>query len=355
MKIQIYAIAIFGLLLMAAPIAAGQSAQHIELTDQQLSRLGITLDTALAAENAILAELPARAVAARSELAVVSAPYEGTVLSVSALPGQSVSRGDTLFVISSRDYVQDRSGLEQARAEYQVAKAARERQERLVTEGIAARSSLDEAVGRERTALAMVSEHERSTPSFVQSGSRGSYTVKASISGTVSQVNVGVGDNVAAMSALLIINGSADLWVNVQVPVRLIGEVAPEDLIIYPSGGVGEILSIQKVIDPRTRAGTLIATVPTSETVIQGQLLTVQVARHTPGDSLVIVPSPAVVKIGGVDRVFRRSDDGFNLIDVNVSGATNGAKILRSTILPGDRVATRGLVELKAIALQGMN
>lgn len=274
---------------------------------------------------------------------------------MNALPGQSVTRGDTLFEISSRDYIQDRSGLEQARAEYQVAKAARERQERLVTEGIAARSSLGEAVGRERTALAMVDEHERSTPSFVQAGRRGSYKVKASVSGTISQVNVGVGDNVAAMSALLILNGSADLWVDVQVPARLIGELAQEDLIIYPGGGVGEILSIQKIIDPRSRAGSLIATVPTSETVIQGQLFTVQVARHTPSDSLVIVPSSAVVKIGGVDRVFRRSDDGFNLVDVNVSGATNGDKILRSTILPGDKLATRGLVELKAIALQGIN
>ncbi|RIJ15773.1 HlyD family efflux transporter periplasmic adaptor subunit [Henriciella mobilis] len=355
MKIQIYAIAVFGLSFMAAPIAAGQTAQHIELTDQQMSRLGITLDTALAAENAILAELPARAIPARSELTVVSAPYEGTVLSVSALPGQSVSRGDTLFVVSSRDYVQDRSGLEQARAEYHVAKAARERQERLVAEGIAARSSLDEAVGRERTALAMVAEHERSTPSFVQAGSQGSYIVKASIGGTISKVNVGVGDNVAAMSALLILNGSDDLWVDVQVPVRLIAEVTQEDLIIYPSGGAGEILSIQKVIDPRSRAGSLIATVPTGESVIQGQLFTVQVARHTPSDSLVIVPSSAVVNIAGVDRVFRRTDGGFSLVDVNVSGATKEAKTLRSRILPGDKLATRGLVELKAIALQEMN
>ncbi len=355
MKIGIYAAAFAGFLCMAAPIAAAQSAQKIDLTDQQMTRLGIELDAAIAADNAIIAELPARAVPARSKLAVVSAPYAGTVLAVHALPGQNVNRGDTLFEISSRDYVEDRSGLEQARAEYQVAKAARERQERLVEEGIAARSSLDEAVGRERIARAMVTEHERSTPSSVKAGRAGSYSVKAPVSGIVSEVNVGVGDNAAAMSALLILNSSADLWVNVQIPVRLIGDISPEDKIVFPNGGVGDILTIQKVIDPRSRAGSLIATVPADEQLIQGQLLTVQVARYDSIEPLVAVPSASVVTIDGVDRVFRRSGDGFSLVDVNVSGATNGTKILRSAILPGDQVAIRGLVELKAIALQGMN
>lgn len=337
------------------PLASAQSSDHIVVSDQQIDRLGIQVEKAAHVTSNIVAELPARIVPAATEQTTFTAPYEGTVSHVGILAGQQVKRGEVLFEIFSRDFIAEQSGLDQARAEFETAVAALTRQRQLVDEGIAPESSLEAATSRERIARAMVTEHERSRALGIRGGRDGTYLVTASSDGIIDTVHVRVGDTLPAMASLAIVKNSDKFWAEIQVPVGLIGALQPSDSISFPGGGSGSIVSFHKKVNPSTRSGLLIANVPVSENLFSGQLVSVQLRRKIETEALLSVPASSVIEIDGKNRVFQRQPHGFAMLDVDVAGETNDAKIIRTSLRPGDEVATRGLVELKAIALQGLN
>ena len=337
------------------PLASAQLSDQIVVSDQQIDRLGIQVEKAADVTSNIVAELPARILNDANEQATLTAPYEGTVSLVGILAGQQVKRGDVLFEIFSRDFIAEKSGLDQARAEFETAASALTRQRQLVDEGIASESSLEAATSRQRIARAMVTEHERSRALGIRTGRDGAYLVIANSDGIIDTVHVRVGDTLPAMSSLAIVINSDELWAEIQVPVGLIGALQPSDSISFPGGGSGSIVSIHKKVNPSTRSGLMIANVPVSENLFSGQLVSIQIRREIETESLLSVPASSVIEIDGKNRVFQRQPDGFAMLDVDVRGEANDVKIIRTSLRPGDEVATRGLVELKAIALQGVN
>lgn len=341
------------LILTLSP-AFAQPAPGIKLSQQQQERLGVRVETVEKAESIGLVELVGRVSRAPNGVSTVLAPFAGAVTKVHAAPGASLKLGDPIVSIASRDFAAAASQLKQAEAERPAAEAALARQRQLVDLGLMPRSTLEEAEVRASRARALVQENRAMTTGTGDVGEHGGdYTILATASGRLSQLDVRVGDTVDAMEQLGSLTTSKSLWIEFQTPARLVGQVTPGDIVTLPRGASAAIISVTDVIDPSTRSATAIAAAPADFIGFEGQLVRARPSRATQEASVVKAPSRAVVQLDGIDHVFRRTSDGFAPIPVDVIGRTAETATIAGGLQPGDAVAASGLTELKALAAQG--
>lgn len=340
-------------LVLALNPALAQPAPGIKLSQQQQDRLGVKVETVEKAESVGLVELVGRVSRAPSGVSPVLAPFAGAVTKVHAAPGASLKVGDPIVSIASRDFATASSLLKQAEAEGSAAETALARQRQLVDLGLTPRSTLEEAEARASRARALVQENRAMTGGTAGVREPGGYTIRATASGRLSQLDVRVGDTVDAMAPLGSLTTSKSLWIEFQTPARLVGQVTPGDIVTLPGGASAAIISVTDVIDPSTRSATAIAAAPADFIAFEGQLVRARLSRATQAASLVKAPSRAVVQLDGIDHVFRRTSDGFAPIPVDVIGRTAEAATIAGGLQPGDAVAASGLTELKALAAQG--
>jgi len=340
-------------IIVSTGTACAQDARSIRLSQQQVERLGITVQNAEKADSVALVDLIGRVTRAPAGMASITAPFAGIVTKIHALPGTTVSVGDPIATIASRDYASTLSDLTQAESEASAAATALARQKQLIDMGLAPRSSLEDAEVRASRANAMVRESRSATGAAAgSSGQSGTYVVRAPASGRLGTLTVRVGDNVNAMSPLAPLTTSTSLWIEFQIPARLIGQITAGDKVSLPGDVEGVVLSVTDTIDPRTRSAVAIAAAPANFIAFEGQLLRASLGRPAENSALVEAPARAVVQIAGADYVFRQSPDGFSPVPVNIIGKTAETATLGSGIQPGDAIATSGLTELKALAVQ---
>lgn len=340
-------------LMLASAPAWAQPAASISISQQQGERLGIALDDVKAADSVALIDLVGRVTRAPGSVRSVVAPFAGVITKVYALPGKMVRTGDPLISISSRDYAATASTLAQAKSELRVAEANLTRQTQLLENGLVARSKVDEARARAESARAAVAEASALSGGMSAGNEAGSYVVRATTAGRVGMLSVRVGDNVDAMTTLASLTAGKELWVEFQVPARLIGQIAAGDRVELSNAGSGEIMSVTDILDPTTRSASAYATLPPGSTLFEGQLVRGHLSRATGDAKLISAPAQSIVQIDGKDYVFRRTPDGYAPTPVHIVGRTEEVATLRGGLRPGDAVATSGLTELKALATQG--
>ncbi len=340
-------------LMLASAPAWAQHAAGIPVSKQQQERLGIALHDVTSADALVVVDMVGRVARAPSSVRSVVAPFAGVVTKVHALPGATVKAGAPLVSISSRDYATASSTLTQANSEMRVAESALARQTQLLANGLVARSTVEEARARAESARAMVAEASALSGGMKAGSNAGGYVVRATAAGRIGTLNANIGDSVSAMTTLASLTTGKELWVEFQIPARLMGQIAPGDSVQLSSGGRGQIMSVTDVLDPTTRSASAYAVLPPGSSLYEGQLVRGHLSRATTEAKLISAPARSIVQIDGQDHVFRRTPDGFAPTPVQVVGRTEEAATLRGGLRPGDAVATSGLTELKALATQG--
>jgi len=342
------------LLALAGSPSLAQATPAFGLSPIQIERLGISLQEAKEVDSIGLIDLAGRVSRAPSSMQTAIAPFSGVIAKVHVAPGASVRPGDAIITVASRDYAATASSVQQAQAEHEAALTALARQKQVVGLGLAPRASLEEAEVRAKRAWAQLQEARAlvSSSSSV-SGQSGVYVVRAPTAGRLSAMNARVGETVEAMEPIASIATSSEMWIELQIPARMIGEILPGDAVHLPDGSVAPILSVTDVIDPATRSASAIAAAPASSRAVPGQLIRARLIREASDEPLVQIPSHALVQLNGRDHVFQRTSDGFSPTPVDVAGRTAEVVTISGGLRPGDMIATSGLSELKALALQG--
>lgn len=345
-------------LFMAALAAAGANgpslAQTVALDPLQIERLGIRLGEVEPAETVSVASLPATVVRARSDTFTLTTPFAGTVTKLGVAPGQHIKAGDLVAVIESQDFSETQARLSEARAQARAAEQALARQEQLVAAGVGARADLEAAEARLASAQAMVRDLAARMPKNVETSASGTtqINVTAFADGRVDSVQAGVGETVNALSPLAFLSAEGRLWAEIQIPARLLGSISVGDTVRYESGGTGAIVVNPETIDPMTRSASAYAEIPAGLDVYRGALIRVQLEKTYEGAGLVSVPSAAVVAIGEKTYVFREEDGGFEAMEVELANRTSDIALVSGPLRPGDKLAIRGLSELKALAIE---
>lgn len=340
---------LFGLLLSGFP-ALAEEPRLLKISPVQAQRLGIEIIRPVPRASSAVAELPARIVPSRSGGRPVVAPFAGAVATVNVLPGQSVRQGDPIASIASRDFAESAAAREEALSQLNLAESTLNRARQLKSEGLISGASLQSAEAAAKQARADLSRYQGFSAGADQSGA---YLVRAPASGRIGQLEIRAGDAVGAMETVASVVSDVDLWAEVQLPARLLGEVKPGDKVEFGPGLTGEVLSVSHAIDPRTRSGMATATTPQNLNARVNESLRVRILTGASSASVLEAPAKSVIAIDGQDTVFLAERDGFRPIGVEVVGRSGDRVSITADLPANSSIASRGLTELKAIVLAG--
>lgn len=343
--------------------AAGSNAEGAEkakpgvVTAQQMKALGIETAVAIDAGSVPLGTVPALVSLPPEARVAVTAPFEGAIIRIYVVDGQTVERGTALALIKVRETLQVGADLARARAELGLARANANRLNQLAREGIISGARADEANAALRSAQVTVSENQKIlTQAGADSG--GQMTLRAPINGRVSAVNVQTGGPVDTMTAPFVIDNTSSYMLDIQLPERLAKSVSPGmpvQLNMPQTRGAeaaapigGTIISVSPTLDPMTRSVMAKARIGSAPGIIAGKNVMVTITGN--GEQTgVSVPAKAVTHIGGNDYVFVLTENRFAKRQVTMASQVGETAILNSGLKVSEKVATSGIAELKVM------
>lgn len=323
---------------------------QIILSGAQLKSLGIEIAAVEPAETIALATLPAQIAPPPNARVAVAAQLPGVITRIFVVDGQTVSKGQALATVASRDVVSLSADLARARSRNAAASAQAGRLRQLAREGVIAPSRSDEASALARQSAIDVSEQNRLIALLGGGRAAGAgYTLTAPIAGRISSMTGETGKMVDPASAPFVIDGSGVLQVTAQVPQRLIGSVRPGMQVRIGADGVGTVIAVGSTIDPTTRSATLTANVPPAPGISAGSATSVVVEGPAPPGT-VRVPAAAITEIDGRKVVFLVVRGGVSVRPVSIAEGSGDHVVVTRGLTRGQRVVTRGISELKTLA-----
>lgn len=331
---------------------SGASARLVMITPQQVERLGIKVAAVRVAGSQTTVSVLGRVTPAPDSRVPVSAPFAGTVKSLVQLEGSNVRKGDTLAVIISADMHAAHARLQGQEANYRSAKAAADRANALVKEGIAPASRAEEANAAASAAAADLAA-SRSVMTRATRSEEGGYQLLAPAAGRVARLDVSAGDQVAAMQLVALIDTGREMWVEGALPASAIGLVAAGDHVVVEGarGVAGEVVAAGSSIDPRTRSAMLRARLAAPVGLVAGQTVRLSVTRRSGAGSFNI-PRTAVVELKDGPVVFAVRNGGFEAVPVRVLARGIQDATVSGILYVRDMVAVTGVSELKAASMR---
>ncbi|MBK6659773.1 MAG: efflux RND transporter periplasmic adaptor subunit [Proteobacteria bacterium] len=338
---------LFSMLLMTAGIAAAGD-KPIELGAEQARLLGIRTASASAATHVSHDHLIGDVQLPLAGSAVVASPYAGRVLNVSADEGDSVSAGQVLAVIASRDYAEQRARLKSAEAELELANQQLARDEALLAAGVVAASRAEASRAARTRAAASVNALRASLESAPPaSASTGSFALKAPVAGRVIERHVAPGAALAELEVAFVLAADSGWRLEVAVPLALTQHL--DGKAVLRVGAVeAPVEGRGYSIDSATQTVHVRGRLPADSGLLPGQRVTAQLLLPAPANALA-VPRGAITRFAGESRVFVQRAGGYELVPVTVVGDSGADSVVSGALTAGETVVVSGVSALKAL------
>jgi len=327
---------------LAETLRPGQGLKIRFPSETSAAKAGITALPARAAEAGGFVAAMGRLEFNQNRAAKVASPIEGQVMRVLVDLGQEVRQGQVLIEINAQ-------GWGEALAEEKAAKAALDREEELHRERVSATRDLEEARARYERARAarLAAQGAGAGSNSVTQVAEGDprLALRASVSGTVVTRAASVGDLASPGTVLMEIADLDPLWAMLSLPEASATLIHKADVVDLFQGdsplGSGRVDWIADVIDPATRMVPVRAIVPNPNRTLRAGTY-VQARIRTSADArALLVPVDATARFGGKPFVFLElSSDMFEVRRVEVSGETNGWVAVVAGLHQGDRVVS---------------
>lgn len=303
----------------------------------------------------------------------------GQLMKIYVTEGQQVRKGQTLFVIDSRNAQHE---LESARANLQAANAnllaaqsqansaklEYESNKNLYDKQIVSNYMLESSLNAYKQAQAAVSQAQASVTQAKAAVNRarvnlGFCTITSPVAGVIGEITVYAGDQVTPMTQLTIVSGNRQMEAEFSVPESIIEAMAssgltqsdkakrmaemPDVTFIMKNGTEyqhkGRISSLTGVVNATTGSLACKATFPNPEghlfSGIQGTVV-LPYSRH----DVMVIPQAAVVRLQDKSLVYKvKSDSTATAVTVITTDAGNGKDVIVTEGLNvGDRIVTVG-------------
>ncbi|MGE0400851.1 MAG: efflux RND transporter periplasmic adaptor subunit [Kofleriaceae bacterium] len=325
-------------------------------------------------QDGVRASAEIRPVAGRE--ARLGAPSAGRVSLAEPVPllGMPVTKGQLLATVSPRvGQLGDRSTMAAdvaaAQAELEAAKSALARAERLVAAQAAPAKTVEEARTRVQVAEARLTGTRGRLAQFDAGASGGAgggrvFQVRSPIDGTLVSVDAGTGESVEEGQSIFRVVDLSKVWLvaNVFEPdlPRVEGarsawftiEGYPQAFVIDETNG--KLVTIGRVIDPRTRTTPVIFEVDNkSEHLRIGNFARAVIATGPPKKGLA-VPDSAIVDDAGKSIVFVMIEgEAFERRPVRLGIRANGWVEVLEGVAAKEHVVTKGAYEIKLQSSSG--
>ena len=308
----------------------------------------------------------------------------GQLMKIYVTEGQQVSKGQTLFVIDSRNAQHElesaRANLQAANANLQAAmsqansaKLEYESNKNLYDKQIVSNYMLESSLNSYKQAQATVSQAKASVSQAQAAVNRakvnlGFCTIKSPVAGVIGEIPVYAGDQVSPMTQLTVVSGNRQMEAEFSIPESIVEEMAssgltqsdkakrlaelPDVTFIMKNGTEyqhkGRITSLTGVVNASTGTLACKATFPNPEghlfSGIQGTL----VLKYDQHD-VMVVPQSAVVRLQDKSVVYKvKADSTATAVTVTTADVGNGKDlVVLEGLNVGDRIVTVGANNLQ--------
>lgn len=309
----------------------------------------------------------------------ITPQVNGQLTRICVTEGQQVSRGQTLFVIDSRNAQADlqsaqanlqaaQANLQAAQAQANSAKLEYESNKNLYDKQIVSNYTLENSLNIYRQAQAAVTQARASVKQAQAAVSHARVnlsfcTLTAPVSGMIGEIMVRTGDQVSPATQLTIVSGNRQMEAWFSVPESILEAGVAEgieqstknayiaqlpDVTFVMKNGTeyshkGRVSSLTGVVDAATGSLACKATFPNPEgqlySGIQGSIVMSFAEK-----GVMVIPQNAVVRLQDKSLVYKvKSDSTATAVDVTVEDTGNGKDfIVTSGLNVGDRIVTTG-------------
>lgn len=334
----------------APPQADAQG--RIALSQTQIQNLGITTIAAKPADAVPITGLPALMTVPLSASTEVTLPYAGVVTKVLVDEGQSVSKGQPMLRVQSREAVAVQAELARANAEAGLAQQQASRDAQLLKEGLIAQSRSQESAARAAIARASVAQASAQLAQLrpARGGVPGEFELLAPQTGRVLHRAVKPGQSLDALASAFTLLEGDELDVEFNVPLSLREAVTPGLTVQLPGGVQAKTVAVGGDADTGAQGLRVRAQVAPDAGLLPGQQLEVSLHLAAPNGALQ-VPASAVMQHGEQHLLYVREGNLWRGVKVTVLGGDGRVSIVQGDGLKaGAQVAASGGNLLKTMA-----
>lgn len=354
--------AVCGLMLSAwGQVAAAQAISFapvpLPMSGKQQASLGVQVAAAQASTGGQLLA-SATVVMPPGKEFTVSAPYAGQVSRLLVGVGDTVKAGAALAHFTSPMLGDARRSLNEASLDYKNASAAAQRDQAMFDEGIIPAVRLQLSRSKQEAAQAQLHAREAELLAaglrFDANTGYATGTLKAPLTGTVSEAFVTVGQRVEAGATLFKLADSSQLQLDVQLSADKAAQLQVGDEVSIASRNAkAKLIGVSRAVDASQSARAR-ATVTQRGSLQAGELVSVTVhakgkASAAKPDTQWLVPARAVTQWRGKPWIFVANDKGFEAQSVTVLSSTDDLSLVEAALPAGSKVAVTGIASLRAL------
>ena len=295
----------------------------------------------------------------------ITPQVSGQLVKIAVSEGQQVKKGQTLFVIDSRNAQLEleaaQANLQAAMAQENSAKLEYESNKNLFEKNIVSRYMLDNSENSYKQAQASVAQARAQVNRA--NHNLGFCTISAPVAGLIGEIPVRTGDQVSPGSRLTIVSGNTNMDAEFSVTEALIeesvssgatqadkakylAELPPVTFLMkngteYPHKG--RVTSLTGVVDAATGSLGVKATFPNPDGHLFSGVQGTVVLPMSEKD-VILVPQVAVVKLQDKQQVYKvKADSTATAVEVTTVDFGNGKDFaVTSGLNVGDKIVTVG-------------
>jgi len=336
----------------------------INVSADQISRLGIAVGRPEAVADVAIASAPAEVVIPPMQEAVVSTPVGGLISRLLVATGEAVVSGQALAEIRSTEFMDLQREYLDAVAADELAQAQLDRDAGLHRDGIIAMRRLQEATVQARAArllrdqmlqqLQIAGQDDSQISGLIQRRELiTTLILRAPFDGVVVAQNTKVGSSVGSLEPVMRIADLQHLWLEAHVPQELATRIDLGMTIAATTAeGVlfGSIVNIGRVVDRATQTVLVRAAVDNEHGDLRaGQFLNTEIISAREDASAFAIPGGAVTRVGTDTLVFARNAQGFEVIRVELLASDGDRLYIGDGVDQATEIAVDGVSALKSL------
>ena len=295
----------------------------------------------------------------------VTPQVSGQLMKICVTEGQMVKKGQTLFIIDSRNAQLEleaaQANLQAALAQENSAKLEYESNKNLFDKKIVSSYMLNNSENSYKQAQASVAQ-ARSAVNRAKVN-LGFCTITANVAGIIGEIPVRVGDQVSPITQLTMLSGNTTMYAEFSVTESIVETMVqegmkaadvdkfiaklPEVTFVMKNGTEyphkGRVVSLTGVVNSETGSLTSKVSFPNPDghlySGIQGTIVMPMAEK-----GVIVVPQYAVVRLQDKSQVYKvKADSTATAVEVTTSDTGNGKDfIITSGLNEGDKIVTTG-------------
>lgn len=337
--------------------------EEVELTDAQLNSLSLQLGGIKKQKMSSTLQLQGKIDLPPQNIVSVNFPLGGYLRNTKLIPGMQVSKGDVIAIMEDQAIVQLQQDYLSAKAKYDLIKQEFDRQQILYNSNAATSKAFQNAEGEMKMQSVLVKSLAEKLKligldpqSLTEASISGQLSIRSTINGYVSKVNVNIGKYVQSTETMFELIDPDDIHAALTIfekdlPYIKIGNTVDIQFMgntgkSYPA----KVILVNKGIDEdRTATAHCHFTVHPNQ-LYPGMLIQATVAVSD--REVDVLPDDAIVRSGNQHFIFyKTADKKFTMIPVVTGISADGVTEIQTGL---DKISTSSIVLNKAYQLLGI-